>query len=107
MLSFLKRIFGAGNSPEIEEKIKSGAYLVDVRSTSEFAGGSVRGAVNIPLNTIQNQIAKFKNKKDIVVFCQSGMRSGQAVSILKKNGIQNVFNGGGWRNVDEIVKKKI
>jgi rhodanese-related sulfurtransferase len=66
---------------------------------SEFAGGSAKGAVNIPLDTVASQISKFKNKKNIVVFCRSGNRSGQAKSILEANGISNVTNGGTWDNV--------
>jgi rhodanese-related sulfurtransferase len=66
---------------------------------SEFDGGSAKGAVNIPLDTVASQISKFKNKKNIVVFCRSGNRSGQAKSILEANGISNVTNGGTWDNV--------
>ncbi|MDR0801147.1 rhodanese-like domain-containing protein [Fluviicola sp.] len=89
----------------LKEAIKGGAFLVDVRTPSEFAGGSVKGAVNIPLNTLSNQLAKFKNKKSIVVFCLSGGRSSQAKSILEQNGFQNVINGGGWRNVNQVVNE--
>ena len=106
MLGFLKTLFGGGNSQEIEEVIKSGAFLVDVRSPAEVANGKVKGAVNIPLGQVQSQLAKFKGKKAVVVFCQSGMRSGQAARILKQSGIENVYNGGGWRSVDQIVKSK-
>lgn len=106
MLGLLKTLFGGGNNQEIEEVIQSGAFLVDVRSPEELASGKVKGAVNIPLNQIQSHLAKFKGKKAVVVFCQSGMRSGQAARILKQNGIENVYNGGGWRSVDQIVKSK-
>jgi rhodanese-related sulfurtransferase len=51
------------------------------------------------LDTVASQISKFKNKKNIVVFCRSGNRSGQAKSILEANGISNVTNGGTWENV--------
>ena len=106
MLGFLKTLFGGGNSQEIGEIIKSGAFLVDVRSPGEVASGKVKGSVNIPLGQIQSHLAKFKGKKAVVVFCQSGMRSGQAARILKQNGIENVYNGGSWRSVDQIVKSK-
>ncbi len=98
MLDILKKIFSSsGNSP-LKELI-SDAFLVDVRSREEFSAGSVKGAVNIPLDQIQQNAAKFKGKKNIVVFCRSGMRSSQAKSILERMGVANVTNGGTLHNV--------
>ena len=102
-MGFLSSIFGAKDNSKVTEAIQAGAFLVDVRMPGEFASGSVKGAVNIPLNTISTQLSKFKGKKNIVVFCQSGGRSGQAKGILDKNGIQNVINGGSWSNVNQCV----
>lgn len=72
---------------------------VDVRTPEEFAAGSVRGAVNIPVDEIVRRLAEFQNKEKIVVFCRSGNRSSQAKSILDKAGIQNVVDGGSWQEV--------
>lgn len=103
MLNFLKQLFGGGGNETLSQAISEGAFLVDVRTSAEFKSGSVKGAVNIPLDTISNQLAKFKNKKHIVVFCRSGMRSSQAKAILEKNGFDNVINGGTWNNVATLV----
>ncbi|SFA80987.1 rhodanese-like domain-containing protein [Algoriphagus aquimarinus] len=102
-MGFLSAIFGSKDNTQLKEAIEGGAFLVDVRSSGEFASGSVKGAVNIPLDKIGSQLTKFKGKKNIVVFCQSGNRSGQAKSILEKNGVQNVINGGSWSNVNQCV----
>ncbi len=102
-MGFLSAIFGSKDNSELKESIEGGAFLVDVRSSGEFASGSVKGAVNIPLDKIGSQLTKFKGKKNIVVFCQSGNRSGQAKSILENNGVQNVINGGSWSNVNQCV----
>ncbi|REG87066.1 rhodanese-like domain-containing protein [Algoriphagus antarcticus] len=102
-MGFLSAIFGSKDNSQLKEVIEDGAFLVDVRSSGEFASGSVKGAINIPLDRIGSQLAKFKGKKNIVVFCQSGNRSGQAKSILEKNGVQNVINGGSWSNVNQCV----
>jgi phage shock protein E len=98
-MNILKRLFGGSQSTELEAIIKDGAYLVDVRTPAEFANGHAKGSVNIPLDQVASQLSKFKNKKNIVVCCQSGGRSGQAKTILEKNGFQNVVNGGSWNNV--------
>ncbi|MFT3902989.1 MAG: rhodanese-like domain-containing protein [Niabella sp.] len=101
MFNMLKNLF-KDNSAELQQIINDNAFLVDVRTPGEFKGGSVPGAVNIPLDTLQNNLAKFKGKKNIVVFCASGMRSSQAKSILERNGIQNVYNGGSWSKVNSL-----
>lgn len=105
MFGVLKSLFNQTDSNQISEAIKNGAFLVDVRTPSEFAGGSVKGAVNIPLDRIASQLPKFKGKNSIIVFCRSGSRSSQAKSILERNGIQNVVNGGSWENVAQAVNK--
>jgi phage shock protein E len=83
---------------------KSG-FLVDVRTPEEFAQGSVKGAVNIPLDEIESRLDEFKGKTDIVVFCRSGNRSRQASEILKRHGFDNVTDGGPWTVVAEKVAK--
>lgn len=104
-MSFFSSIFGnTSSSVNLSEVISEGAFLVDVRTPSEFASGSVKGAVNIPLDAVMQNLARFKDKKNIVVFCRSGNRSGQAKSILEQNGFKNVINGGTWEDVARLVK---
>lgn len=104
-MSFLSSLFKPKNNNELKEAIQEGAFLVDVRTPSEFSSGSVKGAVNIPLDKLPTQLSKFKNKKNIVVFCKSGMRSSQAKSILEKNDFQNIINGGTWKTVNQIINE--
>jgi rhodanese-related sulfurtransferase len=104
-MSFFGNLFGGGQSNEnLTSLIQDGAFLVDVRSPDEFAGGSAKGAVNIPLDIITQQIKKFEGKKNIVVFCRSGNRSGQAKRILEEKGFKNVTNGGTWNDVAALQK---
>lgn len=80
------------------------SFLVDVRTPQEFAEGSAPGAINIPLNEVKSRLGEFKGKEQVVVFCRSGSRSGQAKSILQENGITNVVNGGTWQDVSAVLK---
>lgn len=99
-------IFGGNsNNGNLATLVNDGAFLVDVRTPGEFAEGNVKGSVNIPLDQVQDQLAKFKAKENIVVFCRSGNRSGQAKSILEQNGIKNVTNGGTWQDVNAVINK--
>ena len=104
MFGIFKNMFAQTDSNQLEKVIKEGAFLVDVRTPQEFAGGHVKGSVNIPLDKVQSQLSKFKSKENIVVFCRSGNRSSQAKSILEQNGFKNITNGATWQNVNQFVK---
>jgi phage shock protein E len=102
-MSIFNQLFGGAADADVKSIIEDGAFLVDVRTPGEFAEGHVKGSVNIPLDSIQSQLSLFKDKKNIVVFCRSGSRSGMAKSILEQNGIKNVVNGGTWNFVNQFV----
>ena len=102
-MGFFSVLLGNRDNSKLSDAVKAGAFLVDVRTPAEFATGSVKGAINIPLDSIPNQLQKFKGKNHIVVFCRSGSRSGQAKKILEQNGFQNVINGGTWQDVKTAV----
>lgn len=104
-MGLFSALFGNAGDTQLSEALKSEVFLVDVRTPSEFSSGSVCGAVNIPLDTLPNQLAQFKNKKNIIVFCRSGARSAQAKNILEQKGFQNVINGGNWQKVNQAVNE--
>jgi len=105
MFKFLKSLLGGPDENELIAAIEKGALLVDVRSEKEFAQGSVKGAVNIPLQKISADSARLKGSESIIVFCQSGARSSMALKVLKKQGFQNVLNGGSWQNVLNLASR--
>ena len=76
------------------------ATIVDVRSVGEFEGGNVEGSINIPLDTIPDNVEKLNSmSKPLIMCCLSGGRSGQATAFLQQNGVEDVYNGGGWSEV--------
>jgi phage shock protein E len=77
--------------------------LLDVRTKDEFVSGSVQGAINIPVADLDNRAKELENKENIIVFCKSGMRAGQAKSFLRGLGHQNIINGGSWVSVAGLV----
>ena len=78
------------------EILNDGALLLDVRTRSEYAGGHAKNSKNIPLDELAGSLQKLNKEQHIVVVCASGMRSAQAVRLMKKNGFQNSYNGGSW-----------
>lgn len=95
-MNILKRLFGIKPAVNFKELKEHGAIVIDVRTPAEFGSGHVNGAVNMPLNTISNQLNKIKKKnKPVIAVCRSGSRSSMAVSILKRANIE-AYNGGAW-----------
>lgn len=100
MINTLKKIFGFGPSLNYAELVKEGAIILDVRSRGEYAGGHIKGSVNISVDTLKNNLSQLKNKNNaIITCCASGMRSASAKSILIANGYTKVYNGGGWSSL--------
>ena len=90
-----------------EEIIKNNeGTIVYVRTHSEFMGGSVSGAVNIPLNEVPHRIDELKNMKSPLILCSaSGNRSGQAQDFLSREGV-DCFNGGSWLEVNNLTTQQ-
>ena len=68
--------------------------MVDVRKEVEFGNGHVKGAVNIPLNTLMDpaSMANIEDTDNLYIHCQSGYRSLIASSLMKRQGIHNLRN---------------
>lgn len=90
-------MLGFGNKTNAIEEFKNkGAIILDVRTPEEFKDGHIFGSKNIALQVLNNNIETIKKwNKPVIACCRSGMRSAQATSILKQNGIECI-NGGGW-----------
>ncbi len=91
------------SSAQAVRLINQGARVVDIREQEQFNSGHIVDAINIPAAELASQVdKKLKKAKSIVVVCDTGTRSGQAVATLRKSGHDNAFNlqGGlaAWRN---------
>ena len=81
--------------PESFKKEMNGDYLlVDVRTTQEYGQGHIKGAINIPLDTIPSNMGKLKvsGDKKLLLYCLSGARSMSAATFLDKQGVGNLYN---------------
>jgi rhodanese-related sulfurtransferase len=100
LFSFLG--FGGG---KIKDALKRGAVIIDVRTPQEYDGGKVPGSINIPIDKISASTERIKSMNRPVIFCcASGMRSGNAVNIMKGKGLKDVVNGGSWLSVLKATK---
>ncbi|MCC6722377.1 MAG: rhodanese-like domain-containing protein [Bacteroidia bacterium] len=105
MLKRILNIFGISTTPTNYQNILSnGGIILDVRTKGEFTGGHIKGSINIPVDILQNNLSKFKDKNQaIITCCASGMRSATAKNILKSKGYENVYNGGAWHRLQNKI----
>jgi rhodanese-related sulfurtransferase len=104
MIAFIKKILGIGPAVNYAELMKNGAVILDVRSKGEYAGGHIKGSMNIPVDQLSGNLSKLKDKNNpIITCCASGMRSASAKSILKSNGYTEVHTGGSWYSLKNKI----
>jgi rhodanese-related sulfurtransferase len=66
--------------------------VVDVRTSQEYAQGHLKGAMNIPLSDLPVQIGGLDRNRPILVYCQTGVRSAQAATMLVNAGFTQVYD---------------
>lgn len=93
-MSFWNSLFGGGaagggaarvDGPAARKLVAEGALLLDVRTPSEFGGGHVAGAVNVPVDELERRLAEIPKGREIVVYCRSGARSARAATVLQQH----------------------
>lgn len=81
------------DSHQLEQAMKTGVQLIDVRTDAEHAQAKIEGSTHIPLHLLPLKLQDLKAaSQPIVVYCRSGARSAQACAWLMSQGIQNVYN---------------
>ncbi|WP_199175022.1 rhodanese-like domain-containing protein [Sporosarcina sp. P29] len=81
------------STEQLKDRLKDqNVQLIDVRSPAEYKGRHIQQFKNIPLNVLSNKMGTLKKDQEVIVICQSGMRSSNAATQLKKAGFVNVTN---------------
>lgn len=78
--------------------------VIDVRKPAEFEAGHVKGAVNVPLDSLKDplNVAMISDDHNLYIHCAGGYRSVIAASILKHHGYHNLRNVlGGYGKIKE------
>lgn len=85
----IRQITTAELKDELKDKNKQ---FIDVRTTGEFNSNHIKGFKNIPLQQLPQKIGELSKDREVVVICQSGMRSNKGSKLLKKSGFGKVTN---------------
>jgi sulfur-carrier protein adenylyltransferase/sulfurtransferase len=78
----LKRRLDAGEKP----------FILDVRNPPEYEICRIAGSTLIPLPTLPQRLNELERERELIVHCKSGMRSQQAIGILRQAGFTNLKN---------------
>lgn len=78
---------------EARALVEQGAQLVDQREPDEFQESHLQGAINIPASTLTQRVDELRGKT-IVLYCQSGLRSQEALQLILRQGRDQVYSLG-------------
>ena len=73
------------------------ALLIDVRDPGEWRAGHVAGAAHIPLAQLPARLDALPRDRALLLFCESGLRSGVAAALLRHHGFARAANVAGGR----------
>jgi glyoxylase-like metal-dependent hydrolase (beta-lactamase superfamily II)/rhodanese-related sulfurtransferase len=90
---------------EFESRYALSPIVIDVRKQSEYESEHVVGAINIPLNQINQKFSEFPIDQAFILHCAGGYRSMIASSILKSRGIEQFVDVIG--GMTDILKTNI
>jgi len=90
----------------IQKEIKNGAYLIDVRTPSEYATGHFPSAINFDSTKVEaGQLPDVAKNAKVYLYCHSGRRAGIVLTAMKTAGFTNVSSLGGLTDVEAIGGK--
>lgn len=90
----------------IQNEVKNGAVLLDVRTAEEYNSGHFPGATNFEVQKMSNgEFPNVDKTAKIYVYCRSGNRSANATKQLEKQGFTNVTDLGGLNDVEKLGGK--
>jgi glyoxylase-like metal-dependent hydrolase (beta-lactamase superfamily II)/rhodanese-related sulfurtransferase len=88
------------STEEFAAQYSSNPVIIDVRKKSEFDSEHVVGAINIPLNEMNNHLAEIPKDKPFILHCAGGYRSMIAAAMLKQRGWENFVDvRGGFADI--------
>ncbi|VEP13083.1 Rhodanese-related sulfurtransferase [Hyella patelloides LEGE 07179] len=85
------------------------ALLVDVREPKEYASGHIKGAINLPLRNLTDNLDQIPKNRPVILYCSTGYRTAMGVMALQMLGYSNVRGFPpsieGWKTAGEQLEK--
>lgn len=92
-----------------DKDAKEKVTVIDVRPVEDYEAGHVKYAINMPIDTFEENLNKIEDLKDseVITICNTGKKSGEAADILVKNGFTNVKNAQGVKDFKYTTMTKV
>ena len=79
------------------------AVILDVRTSKEFSGGAIEGAININVDDLRANLENLDKNKVYAIYCQVGLRGYLANRIMRNNGFRAVNLNGGYNLWSKVL----
>jgi hydroxyacylglutathione hydrolase len=84
---------------EFKEILKTNhTQVVDLRGSSEYKSGHIKGTDHVFIGTLEKNLSKIKKDQQVIIHCQAGDRASIGYSLLAKHGFKNIKNYSGGMN---------
>lgn len=83
---------------DLENYDKENSILLDVRTEIEYNNGHIEGSINIPVDDLRQRLGELDKSKEILEYCQVGLRGYIASRILTQNGYKVKNLTGGYKS---------
>ncbi|ADU28601.1 rhodanese-like domain-containing protein [Evansella cellulosilytica] len=81
------------NTYQLNDILEEKKYqFIDVRTPGEFKQNHISNFKNIPLGELMHRYGELNKEQEVVLICQSGMRSNKASKLLKRLGFSKITN---------------
>lgn len=92
-----------------DKDAKEKVTVIDVRPVEDYNAGHVKYAINMPIDTFEENLSKIEDLKDaeVITICNTGKKSGEAADILVNNGFTNVKNATGVKDFEYTTMTKV
>lgn len=82
----------------VGDLLKGKAILLDVRPRQEFEAGHLRGAINIPIDELQDRLTELPRDRPLITYCRGEycLFADEAAALLRANRFDVVRLEGGW-----------
>jgi NADPH-dependent 2,4-dienoyl-CoA reductase/sulfur reductase-like enzyme/peroxiredoxin family protein/rhodanese-related sulfurtransferase/TusA-related sulfurtransferase len=77
--------------------------LLDVRTSPEVLQGTIPGSIHIPVDELRDRLGELPKDKEILAFCQVGLRGYLACRILSQNGLACRNLSGGYKTYRQVM----
>ena len=93
---------------ELVEAMKdANTVVIDARDAKDFAKGHIDGAINVFVDEAKDKLGELEQYKDkkVIVYCNSGNKSGKLAQFLVDNGFTDVYNADGVKQYEYALVK--